>query len=251
MPRVLAVSDEVVDRLWSDQVRRFRVDLLLGAGDLPFEYLEYLADALDVPCVFVPGNHDTDLSGYSNVRGLWLRGGLPVEWPGPAGGVNTDGRVVDVAGLRIAGLGGSIRYNRGPNQWTERQQARRVRRVARLAGWRRLRDGRGVDVLLTHSPPRDCGDEPDPPHRGFACLHDAVRRLRPSLLLHGHIHPHGRTRPDRELAGTRVVNVVGWKLLDIPARGEQAGGEQAGGEQAGGEQIGDEQAGGAEVGGAP
>jgi Icc-related predicted phosphoesterase len=81
-----------------------------------------------------------------------------------------------------------------------------------------------VDVLLTHAPPRDCGDEPDPPHRGFACLHDAVRRLRPPLLLHGHIHPHGRTRPDRELAGTRVVNVVGWKLLDIPTRGEEVGG---------------------------
>ncbi|MEU4807091.1 metallophosphoesterase [Actinosynnema sp. NPDC023587] len=218
MPKVLAVADEVVERLWTEQVRRHEVDLVVAAGDLPFDYLEFLTSALDRPCVFVPGNHDPDLSGYSNVRGLWTRAGIPSRWPGPAGGVNADGRVVDVAGLRIAGLGGSIRYNDGPNQWTERHQARRVRRLARLAAWRGLRDGRGVDVLLTHSPPLGCGDEPDPPHRGFACLHEAVHRLRPPLLLHGHIHPHGAPKPDRLLEGTRVVNVVGYKVLDVPGR---------------------------------
>ena len=218
MPRVLAVADEVVEGLWTDRVRRHGVDLVLAAGDLPFDYLESLSSALDRPCVFVPGNHDPDLSGYANVRGLWTKAGIPSRWPGPAGGVNADGRVVDVAGLRIAGLGGSIRYRAGPNQWTERQQARRLRRVLRLAAWRRLRDGRGVDVLLTHSPPLGCGDEPDPPHRGFACLHDAVRRLRPPLLLHGHVHPHGVPRPDRRLDRTRLVNVVGYQVLDVPER---------------------------------
>ncbi|MFD5828691.1 metallophosphoesterase [Lentzea sp. NPDC060358] len=215
MVRVLAVADEIVEQLWTAQVRSFDVDLVLAAGDLPFDYLAFLADALEKPLVFVPGNHDADLSGFSNVRGLWTRAGVPVRWPGPAGAVNADERVVDVAGLRIAGLGGSIRYNKGPNQWTERQQARRARRVSRLAAWRRLRDGRGVDVLLTHSPPRDCGDEPDAPHRGFECFRGLVSRLQPSVMLHGHIHPHGVPRPDRELGSTRVVNVVPQKLLDI------------------------------------
>ncbi|MBP2476502.1 Icc-related predicted phosphoesterase [Crossiella equi] len=215
MPRVLVVSDEVVAHLWTEQVRQHEVDLILGAGDLPFDYLEYLVSTLDRPCVFVPGNHDADLSGYSNVRGLWTRDGMPARWPGPAGAANADGTVVDVAGLRIAGLGGSIRYNRGPNQWTERQQARRARRLVRTANWRRLRDGKGVDVLLTHSPPKDCGDREDPPHRGFACLHDTVHRLRPRLLLHGHIHPHGEKTPDRQLGDTLVRNVVGYHLLDI------------------------------------
>jgi Icc-related predicted phosphoesterase len=222
MVRVLAVADEIVEQLWTDQVHRFEVDLIVAAGDLPFDYLEFLANALDKPLVFVPGNHDVDLSGYSNVRGLWTKAGVPVRWPGPTGAVNADERVVDVAGLRIAGLGGSIRYNKGPNQWTERQQARRARRVSRLAGWRRLRDGRGVDVLLTHSPPLDCGDEPDAPHRGFACLHGLVSRLQPSFLLHGHIHPHGVARPDRQLGATRVVNVVGHKVLDVSGARDEA-----------------------------
>jgi Icc-related predicted phosphoesterase len=80
-----------------------------------------------------------------------------------------------------------------------------------------------VDVLLTHSPPKGCGDRDDPPHRGFACLHDAVARLGPPLMLHGHIHPHGEAVPDRSLHATRVVNVVGYKVLDVPspAAGEE------------------------------
>lgn len=224
MPRVLAVADEVVETLWTTGVRRHRVDLVLAAGDLPFDYLEFLADALDRPIVFVPGNHDVDLAGYAPGQGMWLRGGLPAEWPGPAGGTNVDGRVVDVAGLRIAGLGGSIRYNNGPNQWTERQQARRMRKVARSAARRRLRDGRGVDVLLTHAPARGVGDAEDPCHRGFDCLHDAVRRMRPKLLVHGHIHPHGNQVPDRHIGDTLVVNTVGFRILDIAAGGKEGGG---------------------------
>jgi Icc-related predicted phosphoesterase len=77
------------------------------------------------------------------------------------------------------------------------------------------RDGRDVDILLTHSPPLGCGDADDPPHRGFAALHDVVTALSPRLLLHGHIHPYGQPAPDRFLGDTRVVNVVGHKLLEF------------------------------------
>jgi calcineurin-like phosphoesterase family protein len=216
MTRVLAVADEVVDALWTDQVRAKRVDLVLAAGDLPFDYLEFLADALESPCVFVPGNHDRDLTGYARVRGLSLRAGFPAAWPGPRGWVNADAGLVDAAGLRIVGLGGSMRYRDGPNQWTERQQKRRMRAVARAASWRAMRDGRAVDVLLTHAPPRGVGDGDDRPHRGFACFHDAVRRMRPKLLLHGHIHPHGERLHDWHLNGTTVVNAVGYRILDVP-----------------------------------
>ncbi len=212
VPKLLTVSDEIVESLWTDRVaeRYGDVDLVMAAGDLPFDYLEFLASALDRPLVFVPGNHDADLSGYTSKRGLWLRDSFPARYPGPSGGVNADGRVVEVAGLRIAGLGGSIRYNDGPNQWTERQQARRAARLVRAA--RR----RPVDVLLTHSPPRDVGDRDDPPHRGFSCLHTVVDQLKPTVLVHGHIHPHGQPVPDRRMGETRVLNTVGYRILDLP-----------------------------------
>lgn len=214
---VLAVSDETIESLWSTQVKSLDVDLVLGAGDLPFEYLEYLTDVLNAPCVFVPGNHDADLTGYSAGRVGWMRAGLPSTWPGPVGAINADRRIVVAAGLRIAGLGGSIRYNGGPNQWTQRQQRRRGRSLTRTSAWRSTvrGDRKGVDVLLTHSPPFGVGDGDDPPHVGFECLDELTRSLTPQLLLHGHIHPHGQTPDDLQLNGTSVVNTVGYTLLEI------------------------------------
>ncbi|WP_199433931.1 metallophosphoesterase family protein [Qaidamihabitans albus] len=215
MPRALVVADEVDERLWTGAVHGLSVDLVLSAGDLPFDYLEFLSSALDRPLVFVPGNHDPDLSGFTRYGGLSMRDGFPARWPGPAGGTNADGHVVDAAGLRIAGLGGSVRYSDGPNQWTQAQQARRARRLMRRARWRAWRDGGPVDVLLTHSPPRGVGDRDDPPHHGFGCLHPAVRRLRPDWLLHGHIHPYGEHPAEHRIDGTRVRNVVGAHVLEL------------------------------------
>jgi calcineurin-like phosphoesterase family protein len=216
MTRLLAVSDEVVESLWSKRVRALEPDLLVGCGDLPYDYLEYLVSTLDVPAVFVPGNHDPEAPVIRQSRaGLPLRAGLPTTSPRPGGFSNADRRIVDAAGLRLAGLGGSVRYRPGPNQYSQRELARRARALRRRAGWRNWRDGHGVDVLLTHSPPAGLGDEDDPPHRGFVALHGLVERLRPALLLHGHIHPHGVPRPDRMLGATRVCNVVGYRVIEL------------------------------------
>ena len=178
---MLAVSDETSDALLTDldPVRSAR--LILACGDLPFDYLDTLINALEVPLVFVPGNHDPDLSGYRMSRaGLTLRAGLPARAPWPDGAVNADGRIIDVAGLRIGGLGGCLRYSDGPNQYSQRQQARRALRLRAAARWRSpRRAGGGVDVLLTHAPPRGIGDDDDAAHRGFGALHGLTRALRP------------------------------------------------------------------------
>lgn len=213
---VLAVSDEVDEGLAADPGAVRAAELILACGDLPFWYLERLQNALEVPLVFVPGNHDPDLSGYRSARsGLTLRAGLPARPPWPDGAVNADGRVVDAAGLRVAGLGGCRRYSPGPNQYTDGQQARRALALRATARWRRLRDGRGVDVIITHAPPRGAGDGDDAPHLGFTALHGLVGALRPAVLLHGHVHPYGRHVPGAVLGATVVRNVTGWHLLEI------------------------------------
>ena len=219
--RVLAVSDEVDDGLRRHPDVVGGIDLIAACGDLPFDYLRDLIDALDAPLVFVPGNHDPDLRGHRDSRaGLALRAGMPVERPWPAGAVNADGRIVDVGGLRVAGLGGCLRYSGGPNQYTQRQQSGRARRLAVAGRWRRRSDGRGVDLVLTHAPPRGVGDGDDPPHVGFDGLHRLVTSLEPRVLAHGHVHPYGRANPDRTLGRTVVCNVVGRRVLDIdPAEG--------------------------------
>jgi hypothetical protein len=214
--RVLAVSDEVAEGLLAEPGQARSAQLILACGDLPADYLRALMNALDLPLVFVPGNHDPDQSGYRVTRsGLITRAGFPARPPWPSGAVNADGRVVDVAGVRIAGLGGCLRYRDGPNQYTERQQARRARALRRRVAWRRWRDHRPVDVLLTHAPPRGLGDGDDAPHRGFGCYHALTAALEPSLLLHGHVHPYGAATPPQALGGTVIRNVTGWHLLDL------------------------------------
>ncbi len=213
---VLAVSDEVDDVLLADWHAIRRPQLIVACGDLPFEYLGQLMNRLDAPLVFVPGNHDPDISGYRISRaGLPLRAGLPARPPWPDGAINAERGVVDAAGLRLAGLGGCLRYSAGPNQYTEWQQARRAHALARRAWWRRVRDGRGVDVLLTHAPPAGVGDGSDPPHQGFRALHGLTARLQPAVLLHGHIHPYGAPPAGHQLGRTVVRNVVGRHLLEI------------------------------------
>ena len=216
MVRVLAVSDVVDDSLWSDGRAVRGTELIVGCGDLPFEYLGRLMNALDAPLVFVPGNHDPDVSGYRLSRaGLTMRAGIPARPPWPDGAVNAEGAIVDLAGLRLAGLGGCRRYSDGPNQYTDRQQARRARWLAARARARRARDGHPVDVLLTHAPPRGAGDGADPPHQGFTALNKLVSRVRPAVLLHGHVTPEPQSRRDVVLGATIVCNVTGWRLLDI------------------------------------
>ena len=114
MVRVLAVADEEVPAMWS-RVRDLRVDLVLGAGDLRWDYLESLVSLLDTPAAFVPGNHDPRIG-----RGTAAA---------PRGMVSVDGRALTVGGLRIAGLGGCVRYNDGDHQYTQRQYDKRARQL--------------------------------------------------------------------------------------------------------------------------
>lgn len=216
--RVLAVADEVVAALWQPSVRRHAADVVFACGDLPFDYLSYLGDTLDAPLAYVPGNHDPDLSGVRQLRsGLALRAGLPATAPGPLGGVNVDGRIATIAGLRVGGLGGSLRYRPGPNQYTQGEQRRRAAWLSARARWPSHHPG--LDVVLSHAPPLGCGDGDDLPHVGFAALHSLVAATRPAYLLHGHLHPYGVRWADRQLGPTTVINVVGYRLLAVTPRG--------------------------------
>lgn len=204
---MLAVADEEVSAMQS-RARDLRVDLVLAAGDLPWDYLESLASLVGAPAAFVPGNHDPSTAGGKGPRGL----------------INLDGRAATVGGLRIAGLGGCVRYNNGLHQYTQKEYDRRARRL--------LKDARGtepVDVLLTHAPPLGLGDEPDGPHVGISALHGVLEELRPAWHLHGHIHPYGMHKPDRQHGPTTIRNVIPWQVIEIdPVSALAVAGEERG-----------------------
>jgi Icc-related predicted phosphoesterase len=211
MTRILAVADEVDEGMYGDKLDRLQPDLVLSCGDLPFDYLEYIVSRVNVPLLYVPGNHDPDLSPgddtFSPLR-------AEPQAKGPEGCVNVDGRIVEAAGLRVAGLGGSMRYRPGPNQYTQGHMRLRALRLEALA---RLKRGpTRLDVLLTHAPPEGfSGKEDDLAHRGFAVFNRLIKNLAPKLHVHGHVHPYGVPQPVHHVGGTQIVNAVPCRLIEI------------------------------------
>ena len=210
--RILAVADEVEEGFYGDKLTSVRPDIVLGCGDLPFDYLEYLVSRLDVPLLYVPGNHDPSLEPLDTT---WTPARAELPEPGPQGCINVDGRVVEANGLRIAGLGGSHRYKEGPNQYTQAQMRRRALRLELSLRLKRVRNGRKLDVLVTHAPPFDEAQTEDAAHVGFVAFLRLIRSFRPAVAAHGHIHPYGRTIPERLIGSTRVVDAVPWKVIEI------------------------------------
>ena len=201
------MADEVDDALYEDGLQQLKPDLILSAGDLPFDYLENLVTRAGVPLLYVPGNHDADVKFHRSTYGPVV---VEEPIPGPEGCDNVDGKILEVDGLRIAGLGGSIRYREGPNQYTQAAMRRRA-----LALELRARLRKPPDVLLTHSPPRGLGDGDDLPHQGFEAFNRLLTVLHPRLMVHGHLHPYGRQRQDRQVGGTLIVNAVPHRLLEL------------------------------------
>lgn len=206
--RILAVADEVAESLYGDTLKELRPDLILAAGDLPFDYLENLVSRTDVPLLYVPGNHDPELKpGDLTFEGLSPK----FDGTGPPGCVNVDGRIEEAAGLWVAGLGGAIRYNEGPNRYTQREMRWRARKLE----WRARLRRRRIDILLTHAPAAGLGDADDPAHVGFEAFNRLVLKLRPRMLIHGHVRNFGPKKEDLRLGRTVIVNAIPYRLAEL------------------------------------
>jgi hypothetical protein len=204
--RILAISDEVEEALYNEGAKDLRPDLVLACGD--------------VPLLYVPGNHDPELPLRDRRRRApdpsfsALRQSFSYEPARPSGCISIDGRIVDEAGLRVAGLGGCLRYRSGPNQFTDQQMRYRALYLEFRSKLRRWRDGKGIDVFVSHAPPLGVGDGDDPAHRGFQAFHRLLDVLSPRLMVHGHVHLYGSPDIEKVIGNTRVANVVGHKLLE-------------------------------------
>ena len=200
--KVLALSDRAEPRLWEHLDRRLLegVDLVLSCGDLPAAYLSFLTCFTRAPVLYVHGNHD---GRYESAP--------------PEGCVCVDGGVYTYEGVRVMGLGGSMRYRPGaPHQYSEKEMAARARRL-RWAAWR----AGGIDILLTHAPARGLGDEEGVAHRGFETFLGLMDRYHPAYMLHGHVHAEytHEFRRERRCGDTTVVNAYGFTYIDLQKGG--------------------------------
>lgn len=166
--KILFISDEPVPALWDyfDSSQLEGIDLIISCGDLPPQYLSFLATFFKGPILYIHGNHDE----------------CYLETP-PDGCICIDDRVYKFEGIRIAGLGGSMRYHKGTFQYTEKQMIRRAKKLQR-----KIRFHRGIDIFISHAPAYGVNDGKDLPHMGFQCFHNLFEKYHPKYFVHGHMH---------------------------------------------------------------
>lgn len=205
--KILAISDEVVDRLYTPQVTINipNIDLIIGCGDLPKYYLEFLSSAYNVRTIFVPGNHDDYTEEVTRF--------------GDQGGDNIDEQLISVRDHLIAGLGGSIRYSRtSPNQYSQAEMAFKARMLTMKIMLKKILTGRELDIFVTHSPPFGVhDDQTDPAHIGFKIFNDVMRLTEPKYLLHGHtiFYNHNVKHHITLKYATQIVNVYPYRVMEI------------------------------------
>lgn len=186
--RIMAIADHESQLLWDyfDKSRLEGIDLILSCGDLKPQYLSFLATFTHAPILYVHGNHDERYK----------------ETP-PDGCICIENKIYVHEGVRILGLGGSMRYKPGEHQYSQFQMTRRVLKMTPKLLWHK-----GFDILLTHSPAYCINDGDDLPHTGFKIFTTLLDHYQPSYFIHGHVHlNYGPRYPRLDTYGnTQIIN---------------------------------------------
>ena len=186
--KILAIADEESAYYWDyfEKSKLEGIDLIISCGDLDPYYLSFLATFTSSPVLYVHGNHD---NRYEQIN--------------PDGCICIDDDIYVYKGIRILGLGGSMRYKPGKFQYTEWDMMKRISKL-----WFKLLRRRGFDILVTHAPAYQLNDGRDLPHQGFRSFIKLIEKYKPKFFLHGHVHlSYGRNhkRYDK-YQDTHVIN---------------------------------------------
>ena len=187
--KILCISDQVDPIIYSNSIKeRFSdIDLVLCAGDLPMEYVDFIVSNLNKPAYFIFGNHNLQEYKYYHEKDK-IHSEKQFSLNHAHGAEYIGFKVIKTQKLLIAGVSGSIRYNKGKNQYTDKEMKFKLIKMIPALLFNKIRYGRYLDIFLTHASPKDIHDKDDPCHRGFNCFRWFLKRFKPKYMIHGHIH---------------------------------------------------------------
>lgn len=195
--KILVLADKESESLWDyfDKSKIKDIDLIISCGDLDSRYLSFLASFTHAPVLYVHGNHD---SSYSKRP--------------PEGCTCIEDKIYTFNGVRILGLGGSMRYKNGPHQYSQYDMNRRIFKMTP-----QLICKRGFDILITHSPAYGLNDGDDLPHKGFTGFVKLLDKYKPSYFIHGHVHMSYGRKHIREYTykDTKIINAYEKYIVEI------------------------------------
>ena len=195
--KILVLSDMVSPYYWDffDKNKLKEIDCIISCGDLHPEYLSFLATFARGPVYYVRGNHDKIYDRKP-----------------PEGCISIENQIEVFQGIRIMGLGGSMRYHPNQeNQYTEKEMRARIRKMKF-----QLMRKKGIDILVTHAPARGLGDGTDLPHQGFQVFRKVLDDYEPKYFIHGHVHLNYNAGEERcrSYGKTTIVNAFERYIID-------------------------------------
>ena len=205
--KILCVSDQIDPLIYNGAIKQnyADIDIVLSAGDLPADYLDFIGNTLDKPIFFVFGNHHAD----SRANEAYY----------------VDAKVRREADLIVAGLGGSrlgledfrrdSRGRKGDNQFTDFIMNMKILKMFPSLLFNRFFRGRFLDVLLTHACPLGIHDKKEKFFTGFKCFLLFMKIFKPKYLVHGHVHHYDSGEKRTTLFhDTLVINAYGHYIID-------------------------------------
>lgn len=193
--KILLVSDIESAYIWDFfQKEKFDdIDLIISCGDLKATYLSYLTTMIHAPLFYVHGNHD---SNY-------------IKNP-PSGCECIDDKLIVYNGVRILGLGGSMKYKDEPFLYTEKQMCHKINKLKFKMFLKK-----GFDILVTHAPANGINDDNDLCHEGYVCFNKLLDKFSPKYFLHGHVHMNYGKKPRLTIyKSTKIINAYEYYILE-------------------------------------
>ncbi len=243
--KILCVSDQIDPLVYSNRVKeRFSdVDLILCAGDLPSDYIDFIVSSLNRQTYFIFGNHNLNDFNYYHKNKRQSQGAHPTLTYTPqeydmnmshgatyAGFKVLKDKIFQITRpngkkrpLLIAGVSGSKRYNNGLCQYTETQMFIHLLKLVPKLLLNKLLYGTYLDIFLTHASPRHIHDKEDPCHQGFECFNWFIKHFSPQYLVHGHIHLYDMNSQRITKSGnTTVVNAYSQVIINLDENADGA-----------------------------
>jgi Icc-related predicted phosphoesterase len=235
--KILCVSDYVDPLIYNQNVKEAfaDIDLILCAGDLPMDYVDFIVSVFNKPTYFVFGNHDLkeyhlyhresrlDGSRFTKSYDQSIHG-HGATYLGFKCFINDnlvfeDPQTCKKTPLLIAGASGTVRYNNGLCQFTEDQMTFKLLKLVPKLIYNKLKYGRYLDIFMTHASPRHIHDHEDPCHLGFECYNWFLERFKPTYMVHGHIHLYD-LREERigKYYDSTVVNAYAHYVIELPMK---------------------------------
>jgi Icc-related predicted phosphoesterase len=218
--KILCIADHIDPRIYSNNIAsRFAdIDFVISAGDLRLSYYDFIISNLNKPLFFVFGNHR--LNGIEYYKKEYREETFVIlnrkKHFVPVGATYIDKKVVLKKGILIAGLGGSIWYNGGKNQFTEFTMFLKMLHLVPRLLWNRIFHNRFLDIMVTHSPPFGIHDKADICHRGFKVFRLFIRLFKPLYFIHGHVHLYSMDEKRKDtFLKTTVVNAYNYCVIEL------------------------------------